>query len=488
MKNYILFLLPLFLWAATSCDSYRNVSADDGVYYTENDNQSDQTRQSSSTGNTSVYDYSSGQKYTLNTQEDQQEDDQVARYEINYNDDHSTTNYNNYITDNPDDLLSYEDRSDRDVHVYIHYDNYWYWYRPRWYFRYYTPYASVIYYYGPAYYTYFYDPFWYDWDPWCDSWYTFNYYYYGYPYTTYYNSYYYGYPYGYPYVVNNYYFGGSHIRATRVRGPRGGRPADRISTLAGTRLASHLTQRNRETLRTRAQHTRGQIHREGIRQVAGDRHPRLENGRHTRNTTVRNPRTGISTNDRTRQVRTGGIRAISMPPIILYEVHARFVKPRPIAINTKTTGKSVRHARRVKRLRVRRLITEANIATVRRRPINVRINRAVRRVAPTDVLLHVLRTKQTVRPPIDAHNNRVRRPAVPIAGHKAAPRIAKAVQAAIPPMNVRPPGVRIRAASAVRRAATIIRAHGAVAIAPPRVHRGAAAERDTALPAIDANH
>ncbi len=291
MKTYI----PLFfllLLAATSCDSYRNVSADDGVYYTDEDAHA-LARQSSS-ASTPVYTFPSNgenrQKYIF---ENSKTDDGAARYHIDYNDS-TYQKEQSYITDNPDDLVRYADRGDRDVHVYIHYDNYWYWYRPRWYFRYYSPYAWGIYYYGPAYYVY-YDPFWYDWDPWCDSWYVVNYNYYGYPYYTYYGGYYgpgWGYPYGYPYVVNYNYYGNNWIRRTRVRGPRGGRPYDRITQVAGTRLASHVRQNANGRIRHGAD---GRIGRHGL---ADGRTARI--GRHNSGHRVRNGRDGRMTSHTSR--------------------------------------------------------------------------------------------------------------------------------------------------------------------------------------------
>lgn len=285
MKTYI----PLFfllLLAAISCDSYRNVSADDGVYYTDEDAHAI-ARQSSS-ASTPVYNFPSNDDIKQKNNSDYSTNNEgEGHYHINYND--STYQKEQaYLTDNPDDLVRYADRGDRDVHVYIHYDNYWYWYRPRWYFRYYSPFAWSIYYYGPAYYVY-YDPFWYDWDPfwddpWCDSWYVVNYNYYGYPYNTYYGAYYgpgWGYPYGYPYVINyNYFDNNGWTRRTHVRGPRGGRPYDRISQIAGTRLASHIRQNVNGRIRHGAE---GRIRREGLADGRAERMGRYNSGHHVRN-------------------------------------------------------------------------------------------------------------------------------------------------------------------------------------------------------------
>ncbi len=235
MKKYFPFFVLMFASALvmTSCDSYHNVSADDGMYYNDTEyqdafrhNQSRHTEPEQSTGKRQYIfeqtqnDRDQAGEYT----EEEQTNDQARSYD----------NDSDYTTDPADLTDSYNrsrsDGDDHDVHVYVHYDTYWFWYRPRWYF--YSPgiYFTVSYYGG------FYDPWFYD--PWCDPWgydyvvinnyyghypyYT--YYYYGYPYYPYYYGYphyyghYGGYYSGYPYVMYNTY-------VTNVRGPRGGRPS-----------------------------------------------------------------------------------------------------------------------------------------------------------------------------------------------------------------------------------------------------------------------
>ncbi len=237
MKNIYRFV-NLFLLAgllAVSCESYHNVSADDGVYYSDDDFASE-LKSDTKTKEKSHRKYILEQKKSGDQSYSSQHRD--GDYSGNEQSDKQSVSSEDYYTDNPDDLTysgGNEKQYDKDVHVYIHYDNPWFWYDPYWYWGWHRPYVRISYYYGA------YDP----WcDPWYDPWYD-NYYvtynYWGYPYYGYYYYYYGGYPYynyyggyydGYPYVVyNNYYTYNYYRRHTNVRGPRG-RSIGRVGYIA----------------------------------------------------------------------------------------------------------------------------------------------------------------------------------------------------------------------------------------------------------------
>jgi len=276
MKNTLRALLFLLAsgWMFQSCESYRNVSADDGVYYTDREYYAEvvQPRTKAKTVRKYVFDREEETSYAASEAEQSRGDTVTGGNVVQYN------TYNNYyITTDPDELV--ESDGDTDVHVYVHYDNFWYWYRPRWYWRYHPhAYVYISYYYGPGW-GWYYDP-WYD--PWWTGYYVgYPYYYVGYPY------YYVGYPYYYYYndgtyyvnngVVNNYYGGA----AATVRGPRG--KVTRHRTQGGSRIMHVAHLNTLRTLRSTGRGLRGlhdrQIRRQGTRTPAStrslrDRRPR----------------------------------------------------------------------------------------------------------------------------------------------------------------------------------------------------------------------
>ncbi len=295
--HYILSMIILLGLFQVSCDSYRNVSADDGVYYTDEDLSRELAQ------NHEKQKQSDQKAYWIDRYKEKSDEGEYGNDETGENEENARyreTKENDYTTTNPDDLAYsskyYEEEDDEDndeVHVYVHHDyDYWYWYRPYWvryYYVYPYPYSGVYvsFYYGP-FYTY-YDP-WLDpwcYDPWYYTWYSPYYYgYYGY-------NYYGGYYAGYPYVmynntyINNYY----GTRVSRVRGPRGYRPA--VSNMNRIGL---VATRN---LRTRSEisriNTRGSL----TDQTRNSRLPNVRNGRTMRHhgNDLRNVRNTRSTRD-----------------------------------------------------------------------------------------------------------------------------------------------------------------------------------------------
>ncbi len=335
MKKYIRFFalslgLGIFM---TACDSYHNVSADDGLYY--NDREYQEAYRNEQSQNVTKTQNQSRQYIFEQAQNQNAQEENYAANDVQDNQARTYDNDSEYTTDPSDLTYSYNSdqkrRDDRDVHVYVHYNTYWSWYRPRWYF--YSPgvYFSVTYYGG------YYDPWFYD--PWCDPWdydyvvinnyygpypyYYGYYYYYGYPYYPYYYGYphyygyYGGYYTGYPYTMYNTY-------VTNVRGPRGGRPSH-IGTVISRDLARKIhvrrafrNGRDRSIIGRNIRNTgirhgnvnvrnsgvrNGRNQNAGVRTVRGGRQGGVRDGRHVR--TIRDTR-NTRTLRETNRIRRGG--------------------------------------------------------------------------------------------------------------------------------------------------------------------------------------